>query len=226
MRLLVADDHEVVRAGLTAALSAEERFEIVGAVGTGDEAISVVTETRPDVAVVDMRLPDMPGHELCRRLRKASPGTAVVVLTSYLTESAIRDALRAGASAYVTKAAGLAELRTAIDDAHDGRTGAPSSVSQIVRRMEEVVGSRDRTDSPTPQQARVLELLARGLTYAAIAESLVISESTVRFHVQKLKVKLEATGRTDLVVRAIRAGLVTAEDPGADVTVPEAGRAG
>lgn len=232
VRLLVVDDHEVVRAGLTAALSAEDRFEIVGAVGTGDEALSLAADVRPDVAVVDLRLPDMPGHELCRRLLRTSPGIAVVVLTSYLAESAVRDALRAGASAYVTKAAGLAELRTAIDEAHGGRSGggdgggAPSSVSQIVRRMEEVVGSRDRTDSPTPQQARVLELLARGLTYAGIAERLVISESTVRFHVQKLKIKLEATGRTDLVVRAIRAGLVTPEDQDVDATVPGAGRTG
>lgn len=216
LRLLVVDDHEVVRAGLTAALTADPSVQVVGVAATGQEAMQLVRGSSPDVAVVDLRLPDMSGDELCRRLRDLRPGLAVVVLSTYLTEAAVRDALRAGASAYVTKAAGLAELRAAIGEAAVGGQGRRASASQILRRLERVVGDRDEPRTLTPQQARVLELAAEGMTYAEIARRLVVSESTVRFHIQKLKVKLGARSRTELVVRAVRDGLVTRPDDEAD----------
>lgn len=210
-RLLVVDDHEVVRAGLTAALSRDEQLDVVGAAGCGQDALRLVDELRPDVAVVDMRLPDMSGDDLCRRLRERTPAPAVVVLSTYLTEPAVRDAIQAGASGFVTKAAGLAELRAAIDEAASG-ADRPAGVSQIVRRLEQLVDARDEADAPTPQQARVLELAAQGLTYSEMARRLTLSESTVRFHIQKLKIKLGARSRTELVVRAVRAGLIVTPD--------------
>lgn len=210
-RLLVVDDHEVVRAGLTAALAQDPRLEVAGSAGSGREALALLAELRPDVAVVDMRLSDMSGDDLCRRLRERLPGLAVVVLSTYLTEPAVRAAVEAGASGYVTKAAGLAELRAAIEEATTV-TGRPVSVSQIMRRLEDVVGDRDGVGVPTPQQARVLALAAEGLTYCEMARRLSISESTVRFHIQKMKVKLGARSRTELVVRAVRAGLVVTPD--------------
>ncbi|MER5669637.1 response regulator transcription factor [Pseudonocardia alni] len=210
-RLLVVDDHEVVRAGLAAALAQDPLLEVAGAAGSGREAMALLPGLRPDVAVVDMRLPDMSGDELCRRLRERTPGLAVVVLSSYLTEQAVREAVEAGATGYVTKAAGLGELRAAIAEAAAG-TGRRASVSQIMRRLEEVVDGRDGVGVPTPQQARVLALAAEGLTYPEMARRLSISESTVRFHIQKMKLKLGARSRTDLVVRAVRAGLVVTPD--------------
>jgi DNA-binding NarL/FixJ family response regulator len=210
-RLLVVDDHEVVRAGLTAALSKDDVLDVVGAAACGQEALRLVDELRPDVAVVDMRLPDMSGDDLCRRMREREPAPAVVVLSTYLTEPAVREAIQAGASGFVTKAAGLAELRAAVDEALDGVTG-PAGVSQIVRRLEQLVDDRDEAETPTPQQARVLELAAQGLTYSEMARRLTLSESTVRFHMQKLKIKLGARSRTELVVRAVRAGLIVTPD--------------
>ena len=213
LRLLVVDDHEVVREGLMAALSSDGRFTLVGGASSAAEAVELARSTRPDVAIVDMHLPDLPGHELCRQLRSLLRDITVVALSSYLTEEAVRNAISAGASAYVTKAAGLQELRAVLDEVCTA-TGNPSdnglNVTQIVRRLEQLVEARSDTSGPTPQQARVLQLAAEGLTYGEIAKRLLISESTVRFHIQKLKLKFETNSKTELVARAIRSGLIVA----------------
>lgn len=214
--VLVVDDHEVVRAGVTAALSRDERMVVVASAGDGREALALCCEHRPDVAVIDMRLPDTSGPELCRRIREQSPGTAVVVLSTYLSEEAVRDCVTAGAAAYVTKAAGLDELRNAIVGAHhEADADHRPCVSQIVRRLELLVADRDDTEAPTPAQSRVLALAAQGHTYGRIARDLNISESTVRFHIQKLKVKLGVHSRSELAVAAVRAGLVEQMGAGA-----------
>jgi DNA-binding NarL/FixJ family response regulator len=213
LRLVIVDDHEVVREGLAAVLSHDARFAIVGAASSGAAAVDLARQQRPDVAIIDMRLPDMPGHDLCRELRRLLPDIHVIALSSYLTEDAVRNALNAGASAYVTKAAGLAELRGALDEAYArgrGRWDQALNATQIVRRLEQLVESRSDNSSPTPQQARVLELAAQGLTYGEISKRLLISESTVRFHIQKLKLKFETNSKTELVARAVRAGLISA----------------
>ncbi len=206
-RLIVVDDHEVVREGLVAVLSQDPTFDLVGTASTGREAVALARRTRPDVAVVDLRLPDGPGDELCRQLTALLPGIGVVVLSSHLSEESVRDALCAGAVSYVTKAAGISELRAALARAVD-RCSAPMTVSQIVGRLQHSVDERAGGDAPTPQQSRVLDLAAAGLTYREIAKRLVLSEATVRFHIQNLKLKLGATSKTDLIVRAIHLGLV------------------
>lgn len=214
-RLMVVDDHEVVREGLVAVLSQDPGIEIVGTASTGREAAELAHRTRPDVAILDLRLPDTPGDALCRELRCLLPELAVVVLSSYLTEESVRAAMDAGASSYVTKAAGIAELRAAVTRAAPGAGGcAPMTVSQIVGRLRENVAERAGGDAPTPQQARVLQLASEGMTYREIAKRLVLSEATVRFHIQNLKIRYVATSKTDLVVRAIRLGLVTSPDHG------------
>jgi DNA-binding NarL/FixJ family response regulator len=223
LRLMLVDDHEVVRAGLSAALGGDPGVSVVASVGNAAEAIERARRERPDVAIVDMRLPDLSGPLLCRRLRAALPAMSVVMLSSYLSEDAVREAMEAGAAAYVTKAAGLAELRHALTEAMAG-PGHRDGVSQIVRRMRQLVRERQADeDAPTPQQTRVLELMARGLTYSEIAERLVISESTVRFHVQRLKLKLGTSSRTELVVCAVRAGYLTLPEDEA-TSGDEAGR--
>lgn len=206
----MVDDHEVVREGLVAVLSQEPDLEIVGTAATGREAAELARRTRPDVAILDLRLPDTPGDALCRELRSLLPDLVVVVLSSSLSEESVRAAMDAGASSYVTKAAGIAELRAALRGSAPGAGGCRlATVSQIVGRLREFVQQRADGDAPTPQQARVLELAAEGLTYREIARRLVLSEATVRFHIQNLKVKYSATTKTDLVVRAIHLGLVT-----------------
>jgi DNA-binding NarL/FixJ family response regulator len=208
--VLIVDDHEVAREGLRAALANDPDFEIVAAEPNGRRALEAARRTRPDVAIVDLCLPDMPGDELCRELLVVRPGLAVVMLTSYLTEETVRRALHAGASAYVTKAAGLPELRAALNRI---RADGPSShdltlVSQIVRSQDDIVTARSEPGALTPHQSRVLELVADGLTYKEISERLFISTSTVRFHIQNLKVKFGARTRTELVGITIRSGLI------------------
>jgi len=206
-RLIVVDDHEVVREGLVAVLAREPGLQLVGTAATGGEALELARATRPDVAIVDLRLPDTPGDTLCRELRALLPGLAVVVLSSSAAEESVQAALDAGAACYVTKAAGIAELRAALIAAVAGerpRMTAP----QIVGRLRQAADERAGDEAPTPQQARVLELAAHGLTYRAIARRLVISEATVRFHIQNLKLKYAVTSKTELVVRAIHLGLV------------------
>jgi DNA-binding NarL/FixJ family response regulator len=204
MRLLIVDDHEVVREGLLAALAPDERFEVVAAAGSAAEALSRLDRVRPDVAVVDLRLPDMPGDTLCRALREKRPGLPVVILSSYTSEDAVRSAMRAGAWAYIAKAAGLSELRDVLARASADPGGDPPIVEQLHRLLVR----REDASRTTPQQERVLELAAEGLTYQRIGDQLCISESTVRFHMQKLKGKLGARTKTDLIAKAIRAGII------------------
>jgi len=211
MRLLIVDDHEIVRRGLVATLGQLPHTTVVGAVSTGREALTAVRHCGPDVALVDLRLPDMTGDELCREVRALSPGTSVVILTAYLSEETVRNSLNAGASAYVTKSAGVAELTEVLERIRanpHARVGVDAG-AQLVKRLDRVVA--ERHGGPvhiTPQQEQILELAAAGLTNRGIGERLYLSESTVRFHVQKLKKQLHASTRAELVARAIRSGVI------------------
>lgn len=219
-RMLIVDDHEVVREGLAAALASDERFEIVGTVGTGKAALERARQTLPDIALVDLRLPDMLGEDLTREIRQRFPSTAVIVLTTYLGEGTVRAALDAGASAYVTKAAGLPELRAAIDRLlHDSDSVEDSAAPQIVKQLHSLVAARMDDAIPTPRQEAVLELAAQGMTNSEIGDRLFISESTVRFHVQKLKEKFSARTKTELIAKAIRTGFIA---PALEDGVPQA----
>lgn len=210
---MIVDDHEVVTEGLTAALSRDERFEVVGVAHTGTEARLLARRTLPDVVILDMHLPDMPGDDACRQLRTVLPSVIVIALSAYLSEAAVRSAMEAGVWAYLTKAAGLPELRANLDRLwNQQREPESRTVPGIVKHLENLVQERSRDQAPTPQQARVLELLARGLTYRRIAEELMISESTVRFHIQKLKVKLGTSSKTELVVQCIRMGIIASPE--------------
>ncbi|HEY4277957.1 MAG TPA: response regulator transcription factor [Conexibacter sp.] len=209
MRVMIVDDHEIVREGVRATLSAHPRIEVVGEAASGREALRLVRRTLPDAALVDLRLPDMRGEDLTRELTRDFPSTSVVILSTYLSEETVRGALEAGASAYVTKAAGLPELIGALERVMDGgRAPGAAAGPQIVKQLHALVDSRMSGARPTPQQERVLELAAQGFTNHEIGERLFISESTVRFHVQKLKAKFEARTKTELIAKAIRTGFI------------------
>jgi len=194
----------------------------VAEASTGREALRRVRQTLPDIALVDLRLPDMRGEELTRELHRGFPGTAVIILSTYLSEETVRGALQAGAAAYVTKAAGLPELLAAIERVRQGRrvVGAASG-PQIVKQLHQLVNERMSGTTPTPQQERVLELAAEGFTNQEIGKRLFISESTVRFHVQKLKAKFEARTKTELIAKAIRTGFIAPAGE-AEFAMPEA----
>jgi DNA-binding NarL/FixJ family response regulator len=206
-RLLIVDDHEVVREGLISALSHRDGCEVVASVGTAAEGLAVAIEMQPDVALIDLRLPDLRGDELCADIRREVPGTAVVILSTYLNEDLVTSCLRRGASEYVTKAAGLPQLRAAIARASSALTrGANKDGTQMVKRLDEIVACRMTAPAPSPRQVRVLQLATDGLTDAQIARRLSIAESTVRFHLQKLKVYFGARTKTELVAKAMRLG--------------------
>ena len=207
LRLLIVDDHEIVREGLIATLASSDDVSVVGAVATGSDALDLARRTLPDVALVDLRLPDTTGEELCRELLAVSPSTAVVILSSYLSEETVRSSLRAGATAYVTKSAGVPKLREVLAEIREERVPAQTA-PQVVKELDRLLADRQGALRITPQQERVLELTAEGLTNRAIAERLFISESTVRFHVGKLKERIGARTRAELVAKAIRLGVI------------------
>jgi DNA-binding NarL/FixJ family response regulator len=209
VRILIVDDHEVVREGLKASLAADPRLEVVGTAPTAAEALAIARRTLPDIVLVDLRLPDMTGEDLTRAIRERFPSASVIILTTYLSEETVRSCLQAGAAAYVTKAAGLPELRAAIDRVMAGETAQDLNAGpQIVKQLHELVAGRMVDAMPTPQQERVLELAAQGFTNHEIGARLFISESTVRFHVQKLKAKFAARTKTELIAKAIRTGFI------------------
>jgi DNA-binding NarL/FixJ family response regulator len=217
-RLLVIDDHEVVREGLQAALSAMPSVELVGAAATGAEGLQLARRTIPEIVVADFRLPDMPGDELCARLVALLPSVAVVMLTTYASEDIVRRVVASGASRFVTKASGLSELRRAIESVLRGEPRPAGGGAAIVERLERVVADPAMA-TLTARQEGVLELAAAGLTYGQIAERLIISESTVRFHIQALKTKLGTKTKTELITTAIRLALI---DPvGSDGPLPD-----
>jgi DNA-binding NarL/FixJ family response regulator len=209
VRIMIVDDHEIVREGLRASLSRAPGIEVVGEASTGREALRRVRQTLPDIALVDLRLPDMRGEDLTLELTRDFPGTAVIILSTYLSEETVRGALQAGAAAYVTKSAGLPELMAAIERVRGGAAASTAASGPlIVKQLHALVNERMAGTTPTPQQERVLELAAQGFTNHEIGERLFISESTVRFHVQKLKAKFEARTKTELIAKAIRTGFI------------------
>ncbi|HEX3511885.1 MAG TPA: response regulator transcription factor [Solirubrobacteraceae bacterium] len=204
------DDHEIVREGLRRALSNDPTIEVVGEAGTGAEALREARRNLPDVMLVDYRLPDTTGDELCRTIRGSFPSTQVVMLTTYLSEEVVRRSIEAGAAGFVTKASGLDELRDVLAKLAAGATAAfTGGASAIVQRLYEATAARAPKRPLTPQQERVLELAAHGLTYGEISGRLHISESTVRFHIQGLKERLDVRTKTELIAVAIRSALIS-----------------
>jgi DNA-binding NarL/FixJ family response regulator len=206
IRLLIVDDHELVRKGFAATMAVDGRFEVVAETGSGRDALAALRRVRPDVAVVDLRLPDMRGEELCAELRERLPRTPVIILSAYGTEDTVRAAMKAGASAYVPKSADVGELLDVL--ARVVREESNSASPQIVERLHDLLGERSSEHRISPRQARVLALAAEGLTYREIGARLHISYGTVRFHMNNLKDKFGARTRTEMIVKAIQAGVL------------------
>jgi len=209
--VLVVDDHEVVRSGLVAAIDGSELFSVAGVATNGSEAFSWAVAHRPDLVLMDWRLPDKTGVQVCRELHQAVPEVRVVILTTYISEETVREALAAGARGYVTKSAGLDVLFDAMRDALNDSSQL-GTATQVVRHLHEMLDSRMQTVSLTPQQQNVLDLVAQGLTNQQMADRLFLSESTVRFHLKALRSKLDAASKAGLIAKAVRLGLLAPAD--------------
>jgi DNA-binding NarL/FixJ family response regulator len=204
IRILLADDHPVVRDGLAAMLATQADFEVIGEAGTGAEAVTQAARLRPDVVLMDLEMPALDGIEAIRLLRAADPAVQVVVLTAFDTDERIVGALQAGAQGYLLKGAPRAEIFAAIRTVSAGGALIPPVVASKLLRQ---VRAAEHPDALTAREREVLGLVAAGLANGEIAARLSISERTVKFHVSSLLAKLGAKNRTQAVRLARERGL-------------------
>ncbi|MDQ1602330.1 MAG: hypothetical protein QOE01_175 [Actinomycetota bacterium] len=209
--VILVDDHELIRQGLRRAFERDADFEVVGEAGTATEALRLIGELQPGVAIVDIRLPDANGLDLVKRLRAGSEKMGIVVLTMYSGDEHLFGALEAGASAFVSKDAPAEDIVAAARHAAvSPRAFTASDLAEAMKRRLEPTGPR-----LSPREREVLAMLAQGLGVAAIAKQLFISESTTKTHISKIYEKLGATNRAQALMSALRLGLIR-QDPSPD----------
>jgi two-component system response regulator NreC len=227
IRLLVADDHALLRQALHMLLESQPGFEVVGEATNGRDAVDCAERLHPDVVLMDMVMPGLNGIDATRQILKRTTGTRVLILTAYLEDERLLQALRAGASGYVVKNSDLEELVLAIQSVHRGNTyfsttiSEEISINEVMLQAKQVEG-RTGYDLLTNREREVLQLIAEGLSNQAIAEELVISVKTVEAHRAHIMTKLHAKNRTDLIRYALKHGLVGLESPDVETAPVEA----
>ena len=204
IRVLVVEDHHVVRQGLVALLNVVDGIEVVGEAADGVEAIAQFRKFQPNVTLIDLRMPRLSGVEVIQRVRMETPAARFIVLTTYDGDEDIFRALQAGARAYLLKGMTTDDLVSTIRAVHAGRSHIPPAIAQ---RLAERVG----TEELTPREFDVLEQIVRGCSNKEIATALDISEATVKTHINSLLGKLGVTDRTQAATAAIQRGIVTLE---------------
>lgn len=216
IKVMLVDDHAVVRSGLRMLLESQAGIEIVGEAESGKEALDKIKPLRPDVVLMDIAMPDMSGIEATQRIKEKYPDTAVLALTMHEDDQYFFEMLNAGASGYVPKRAAPDELVTAIRTVSRGEVFLyPSLATRLVKDYLQRVEAGDQPviyDELTPREREVLILIAEGLTNAEIAEKLVISPKTVDSHRENIMRKLNMHSRIDLVKYAIRKGLIELDE--------------
>jgi DNA-binding NarL/FixJ family response regulator len=206
LRILIVDDHPVVRTGLAGMLGAEDDLEVVGEAGDGEEAVAVARHIRPDVVLMDLRMPRVDGAQATARIIAADPNIKVLVLTTYDTDSDIIRAVEAGATGYLLKDTPRTELAAAVRAAARGETVlAPPVAARLVNRLR-----TPAQEQRTPREADVLAAVARGLSNAEVGHLLSIGEATVKTHLLRVFAKLGVDDRTAAVTLAYERGILPA----------------
>ncbi len=205
IRVFLADDHEVVRQGLRALLEAETDIEVVGEASGAVDALARIPPTGPDVAVLDVRLPDGDGVEVCREIRSSHPGVACLILTSFADDEALFNAIMAGAAGYVLKQIKGSDLVGAVRKVAAGQSLLDPEVTQrVLERLRKGPEEDERLARLTDQERKILDLVAEGLTNRQIAERIHLAEKTVKNYVSNLLSKLGMQRRTEAAVYAAR----------------------
>jgi DNA-binding NarL/FixJ family response regulator len=204
LSVFLVDDHEVVRRGVRELLESEGDITVVGEAGTQAAALAEIAAAHPDVALLDVRLPDGDGIEICREIRSSSPEIACLMLTSYADDEAFLSAVVAGASGYVLKQIRGNDLVTSVRRAAQGESLLdPLMVAQARARLSRDIED-ERMRPLSPQERRILELIAEGMTNREIAETMFLAEKTVRNYVSNLLLKMGLKHRTEAAVFAVR----------------------
>lgn len=207
IRVMIVDDHDMVRRGLATFLRTKADLELVGEASNGREALEACEQARPDVILMDLVMPEMDGPAATRAIRERCPEIQVIALTSFQENELVQEALQAGAISYLLKNVSVDELAEAIRAAHAGRaTLAPEAAQALIQAasQEPILG-----DDLTPREREVLALLVEGLTNPEIADRLTVSYSTARAHVSNILSKLGVSNRAEAVALALRHKLVT-----------------
>ncbi len=201
IRVLIADDHPVVRTGLTSMLSAQPQVEVIGSVSNGHDALLAVQQEAPDILLLDLRMPGLDGIETLHALKKMQTATRVIILSSFEADEDIYRSVRAGAMGYLLKDTPKNQMLEAISAVHAGKRYIKG---QIASRLAE----RMLRSSITARELEILEMIAKGLTNKQIASGLSISENTVRNHLNRIMEKLEVSDRTEAATTAIQQGII------------------
>ena len=210
IRLMIADDHRMLREGLRRSMT-EMGFDVVAEARNGAEAVQLAEATRPDVILMDVTMPEMDGVEACRQLRQTLPNTQIVMLTMHADQEILTSAIRAGASGYLVKDCSTDEIASAVEMAARGDTALSpqlaASMLNEVRKLE-AADAAEEERVVTKREEEVLQLIADGCSTPEVAESLYISQKTVKNHLASIYQKLDARDRTQAVLRAVRMGIV------------------
>jgi NarL family two-component system response regulator LiaR len=216
IRVLLADDHEIVRKGICALLATETGIDVIGEAADGREAVAAAALLRPDVILLDLMMPEMDGIEAARQIKAETPEARILVLTSFSTDDKLFPAIKAGALGYLLKDSPPAALVNAIQEVYRGESSLhPKIARKLLLEISEPKKVRTKGEGPDPlteRELEVLQLVARGMGNQELAEKLFISEATVRTHVSNILGKLHLASRTQAALYALREGLASLED--------------
>ena len=209
IRVLLADDHHIVRAGIRQLLEGASDLRVIAEAGDGEEAQTLIQQYKPDVAVLDIQMPKASGIEVTRWVRSHMPDVGVLILTAYDDDPYVMAVLQAGANGYVLKTGQADELIQAVRDVHDGKSALDPNITRKLMSNLFKGPEKKLVDPLTDRELDVLRLAAKGYTNKAIGMQLAISDRTVQGHLAHMFAKLQANSRTEAVMRAVSLGLIS-----------------